>query len=487
MKDDIILKLIPEKLKPYLYDGLYMSIGDIIYKATAKTNGEKRQDGSRIYYLDFIEVTKDLTNKVKSSKSVLDIYRKFNCDYEYPVPCNLPSEYEFVIDGIIWNTYNYPHFNPTDRIKDDLDLEEFCPNTLQLFRHIYGDQIQMGIDYMVVEFMFPAHPLPMQVLYSRENNTGKTTLIEFKKEVYGKNATIITSDVFEDKFNSPIANKNYVGIDEGKMKDERSMEKIKNLITSSMIQHRAMRKSAEEKPNFAKWAIATNKDNFAKLDMEDSRFWVLKIPKISSGYDPHFKELLKKEIPDWIGFLCRRWINRFNGKGMFKMETPEPLSRLWLEEKQYSTLELAKIKRSSLSLNAKDILEGIKDWFEKKNNNLEKNDTGVVYFYATATDIKENLFRQDHKLSPSIIKYVLEVDLRIQVEKNEVGRVKKIAYVDYLGEINGYYQTVRRTNVYLIEYRKILDIMFGEGNYDLPEDAERKQQYKESEQLKIGL
>ena len=63
---------------------------------------------------------------------------------------------------------------------------------------------------------------------------------------------------------------------------------------------------------------------FAILDAEDSRFWVMRIPKLQSGYDPDFKQKLRDEIPFFIGFLKHRWGVRGSSseRGLVKMATP---------------------------------------------------------------------------------------------------------------------------------------------------------------------
>ncbi len=446
-------------LKKHLKNNRYMSIGATIYKATAQLSSIRGGKGNRHYFISFVEVGKDFVKDVETLQLVKEIYQKYNYDYEYPVPCNIKEDYEFVVDGVIWNSYKCPSTNYIT-VKGDVDLEAKCPKTMQLFRHIYRDSLQLAIDFMTVEFMFPTHPLPAQILYSRENNTGKTTILLHRKAVYGKNATIIDSGTFEDKFNAPIAFKNFIGIDEGKLKGDGSLEKFKALVTNPTIQHRAMRKSAVEVPNFGKWALATNKDNFAKLDLEDSRFWVIKVPKLQTKYEPNFMNKLKAEVPYWTGFLKKRWENRFNGKGMFHMQTPEPLSRLWFAEDQYSTSELAKMKRASRSMASKDFLDDIIEWFDKYND--KHFDTRKYEFCANIKQLKEQFYNFNQKITTTVLKNILERDLNLVILKTKDGRTLNHSYTDVFDNNAFGNNKIRRRNVYKFDYFELTMLRDGD-------------------------
>lgn len=465
-KEKLIDSLLNETpyLKKFLKDGRYMSIGANIYKATAQLSTIRGEGGVRKYFIHFVEVGKDFVKDIRGAEFVKEIYKKYNYDYEYPVPCNLRDKFEFVVDGVIWNSYKCPVYIEKEPI-DENDLEQKCPKTLQLFRHIYQENFQLALDYMVVEFMYPTHPLPVQVLYSRENNTGKSTVLFHRREVYGKNAIVIDSGTFEDKFNAPISFKNFIGIDEGKLRGENSMEKIKSLVTSPTIQYRAMRKAAIEIPNFSKWAIATNKDNFAKLDLEDSRFWVIKVPLLKTEYEPDFMYQLKKEIPYWIGFLKKRWENRFKGEGIFRMRTPRPLSRLWFLEDQYSTDELAKMKRASRSIASKNFLEDILEWFDKYNEaNYDRKKYTIL---ANVKQLKDQFYKYDNKINTTVLQNILERDLVLKIKINSKGKPLN-CYYENVFDTTPIHTKIRRRNVYELNY---FDLIYMRDGIDVRKET----------------
>jgi len=489
-KQEFIDFLIPEPLESFLKDKRYMSIGHVIHQATAEPYG----DG---YMLDFIEVQKEFLKDIKRKPGkkgangvvgratdqgyVSDIYKNYNYDKALPIPWNLRENFPFVIKGTIWNSYNYPP-NSYKLVKSDAELKKKCPATLQLFNHIYRGSLMLGLDYATVEFMFPTQKLPVQVLFSKENKTAKSTILNQRKWMYGSNGSIIGSATFDDKFNEPISGKNFIGIDEGKLKDEGAMEKIKMLVTSPTMQLRAMRQASKEVPNFSKWFIATNKEKFAMIHPEDSRFWMIQCYPLSGDYDSKFESRLKAEIPHWIGFLKYRWDNRMSKEvsGMMKMETPESLDRLWFDEMSYTTDILKRLKRFNKTKHCKEILTVLVDWFEDRKRVLDANGLGDINeIEATATDIKDKFFLTNRNIAAHDIKRILEDELGLAVDMKD-GKVYNKFYDDYLKHVDIIDTKVhrpRKRNVFKLRYNDLGQWLDGvEVNTDgeiAPEDGKQ--------------
>lgn len=463
-KKEFIDGLIPKPLLPYLKNKRYMSIAHIIHQATAKPYG----DG---YMLDFIKVPKEFLKEIyKKGKSgdggfVQDIYTGFNYDTDLPIPWNLQEGFPFVIKGTIWNSYNYPP-NKHAEVTTDAELEAKCPATMQLFRHIYRDDLELGLDYATVEFMNPQQKLPVQVLFSVENKTAKSTILNQRKLLYGSNGAIIDSSTFDDKFNEIVVGKNFIGIDEGKLKNDMAMEKIKMRVTSSTIPYRAMRESAREVPNFGKWFIATNKENFGNITEEDSRFWMIQCYKIEAGYNPNFDDELMHEIPYWIGFLKYRWDNRFSKEvsGLVKMSNPKSKDRLWFEEDQYTTDVLRRVKRFNKSPRCKEFLDELIEWFQNFNNKLEASGQGQIsYVEGTSSLFKEGLKNLNKLISATDIKRMMEVELGFKVQMKD-GNISNVTFVNrfHTNALEGKANTERRRNVFKIHYADIVKIRDGE-------------------------
>lgn len=472
-KEELINRIMPDELKPHLKDWRYMTIGHSIYKATAKVYSLRNSSkSSREYYIDFIEVPKEFVKDATGSDQyVRDLYQNYNYDYRYPIPCNLISEYEYVADNLIWNEYKRP-VHEGKFVKDNADFEKRCKTTIAFFKHIYGDKLELALDYLTIEFMLPTHPLPVQVLYSRENNTGKTTVLNHRRMIYGHNAAIIDSGTFGEKFNGTIMGKNYIGIDEGKLNGEEGIEKLKALVTNPTIQHRAMRKDHVEMPNFGKWAIATNKDNWAKLDSEDTRFWVIKVNKIKGDFDKDFEKKLKNEIPYLIGFLQQRftYINNTGVSGFLKMKYTKSQSRLWFPYSAYFTEEFEAAQRNSRSLYAKAFLDEIIYWFEEYNKAKPPVDK-IRQMFSITKKLRDGLHNLPIIITSPLIKRILEKDLSLKPMMNKAGtNLSNHRYTDYFATSPN--PNAQNTGAYLLNYDDLVYMRDGIRMAEAEETAE---------------
>ena len=65
-----------------------------------------------------------------------------------------------------------------------------------LMRHIFGEQYELGMDYMQLLYLQPTQKLPIVLLVSEERNTGKSTFLNFLKAVFENNVTFNTNEDF---------------------------------------------------------------------------------------------------------------------------------------------------------------------------------------------------------------------------------------------------------------------------------------------------
>ena len=81
--------------------------------------------------------------------------------------CCVPShlEYEETI-GNFYNVYHRLDWKPE---------EGLCTQTLAFLRHIFGEQYELGLDFLTLLYRKPTQQLPVLCLVSRERKTGKTT------------------------------------------------------------------------------------------------------------------------------------------------------------------------------------------------------------------------------------------------------------------------------------------------------------------------
>lgn len=85
---------------------------------------------------------------------------------------------------------------------------------MKLIHHIFGEQFELGMDYMQLLNAKPTQKLPILLLVSEERNTGKTTFLNFLKAVFEDNVTFNTNEDFRSQFNADWAGKLLIVVDE---------------------------------------------------------------------------------------------------------------------------------------------------------------------------------------------------------------------------------------------------------------------------------
>ncbi|MGV8915229.1 MAG: primase-helicase family protein, partial [Kaistella sp.] len=126
--------------------------------------------------------------------------------------CCIPEhlEYRQIVQGF-YNIYNEIPFLPTSGRENLINNIQFSMNFVE---HIFGEQLEMGLDYLKILLQYPTQILPILCLVSKERVTGKTTFIKLLKEIFGLNMTYIKGDSFGSQFNSDWAAMLVVAIDE---------------------------------------------------------------------------------------------------------------------------------------------------------------------------------------------------------------------------------------------------------------------------------
>ncbi len=119
-------------------------------------------------------------------------------DYIAQVPkydgfCTIPShtDYHREIHGFL-NRYEPISTVPAN--------SEF-PHIQDFLGHIFGEQIELGLDYLQLLYLRPLQRLPIVLLVSNERNTGKTTFLNFLKLIFEGNVTFNTNEDFRSQFN----------------------------------------------------------------------------------------------------------------------------------------------------------------------------------------------------------------------------------------------------------------------------------------------
>lgn len=221
-----------------------------------------------------------------------------------------------------------------------------------LLHHIFGEQYELGMDYLQLLYLQPVQKLPILLLVSEERNTGKSTFLNFLKAMFRNNVTFNTNEDFRSQFNSDWAGKLIIVVDEVLLNRREDSERLKNLSTTLSYKVEAKGKDRDEIAFFAKFVLCSNNERLPVIiDPGETRYWVRKIHHLEND-DTHFLQKLIEEIPAFLYFLQHRTL------------TTQNVSRMWFSPKQTETAALLKIIRCNKSKYEVEVAELIKEIME---------------------------------------------------------------------------------------------------------------------------
>ena len=258
-------------------------------------------------------------------KNVLSEIERF--DGFICIPENRPEFFKKRVQDY-YNTYHQISKSP---------LEGEIINTLEFLSHIFGEQLELGLDYLQLIYLKPTQILPILCLVSKERSTGKSTFLKWLKEIFEYNLTFLTNSDFTSNFNSDWSSKLLICIDEVLFKTDELTERIKYLSTTNTHKTEAKGKDKKEASFFGKFILCSNNEtSFIKIDADEIRFWIIKVNRYKKE-DVNFLKKLTDEIPAFLHFLTNR-----------KLST-ENQSRMWFTPEQIKTRALQKLVRYNSS------------------------------------------------------------------------------------------------------------------------------------------
>lgn len=241
--------------------------------------------------------------------------------------CTMPSHTDYRHN--VNNFYNL--YEPITHIPAEGDFQHIC----SLVEHIFGEQYELGMDYLQLLYLKPTQKLPILLLVSEERNTGKSTFLNFLKAMFQENVTFNTNEDFRSQFNADWAGKLMIVVDEVLLNRREDSERLKNLSTAHSYKMEAKGKDRYEVQFFAKFVLCSNNEYLPILiDAGETRYWVRKIMPLQSD-DTNFLQKLKAEIPAFLYFLTQR-----------ELSTTQE-SRMWFNPRLTHTAALQKIIRSN--------------------------------------------------------------------------------------------------------------------------------------------
>lgn len=292
----------------------YMRVGTTLYKVVNQPCASGGYEKRRVIW-------NNSTLRQDYGKNYLATVPKYDGFCTVPDHLNYRKE----IDGFL-NLYEPIEHTP--------QIGDF-PNIRSLVLHIFGEQYNLGLDYLQLLFLQPLQKLPILLLVSEERNTGKSTFLNFLKAVFGDNVTFNTNEDFRSQFNSDWAGKLLIVVDEVLLNRREDSERLKNLSTTFNYKVEAKGKDRTEIAFFAKFVLCSNNEYLPVIiDAGETRYWVRKINPLKDD-DTNFLQKLKEEIPAFLFFLTQRELST------------EKESRMWFNPKLTHTAALQKIIQSN--------------------------------------------------------------------------------------------------------------------------------------------
>ena len=374
----------------------YIRVGTIYYKLIERP----QISGDKITSL--VKWSRETIVQDHGKKIIYDIpkYDGFCC-----IPNHL--KYQKTIENF-YNIYNeIPHQPSISRVSVDE-----IPFSISFLQHIFGNQVDLGLDYLKVLLENPTQILPILCLVSKERATGKTTFLKWLKEIFGRNMTYIKGDSFNSQFNSDWASMLIIAIDEVFFDRKEITERLKYLSTTNKDKLENKGKDREEIDFFGKFILCSNnEDNFIQIDENEIRFWVLKINPIKLE-NTEFLQNLISEIPQFLSFLIHR---KFYS---------QKKSRMWFSPDEIKTKALQKLVfKNGNKLEAK-IVELLYEFFESN----EVQEISVVP--QDILNMLNRMFRQLN-FSRNDVRTILKDKWKLEPQKNGLTYIRYD--IDYSG------------------------------------------------------
>jgi hypothetical protein len=347
--------------------------------------------------------------------------------------CCIPShlEYRQIIQGF-YNVYNEIPYQPIAEKPDQIFLKENIPFSLRFMEHIFGEQLELGLDYIKILLQYPTQILPILCLVSKERSTGKSTFIKWLKSIFGLNMTYIKGDSFSSQFNSDWTSMLIVAIDEVFFDKKEITERLKYLSTTDKDKKEAKGKDREEVEFFGKFILCSNnEDNFIQIDENEIRFWIIKVRSIKSE-NTEFLQNLNKEIPYFLRYLIQRPFYS-------RKET-----RMWFTDSQIRTKALQKLVWKNNNKLESKIIELLYEFFES---------TEDKYIHCIPQDIFNMLGKmfRNHYWTVNDVRKLLKENWKLEPQNNSLAYIKYD--IDYSGS---FYQQNKTGRYFTVERNFIL-------------------------------
>ena len=254
---------------------------------------------------------------------------------------------------------------------------------------------EMLLDWITLTYFRPLQFLPILMFVSKERGTGKTSFLNLLKYIYGNNAVIGGNDLIMSKFNSLLAGKLIVGVDESTLGDNKEVgEALKYMSTARTMHIEKKGKDKKEVPAFCKFVLCSNEIKKGVFIAKDEvRFWVMRLTPWAADdeFDQNFEDNIESEVQAFLFYLKTRW-----ERG--KMFIKEKEDRMWFDRNRLINEDLYKMMEGTSSNFESSLCDFLHEMF--LDTGKLKLHFDVAYIWENVPDAK----RKDQNYIHNILK-----------------------------------------------------------------------------------
>lgn len=342
---------------------------------------------------------------------------------------------------VIGNNYNlYSKFSHKSCTKKEYkgDIGWYWSKTI--LEHIFGEDdidFEKGIRYIKFLYALPKQILPILVLTSKERVTGKSTFVDWICILFGDNAVVVNPQDIANSFNGTYADKNIIAIEESRFEGTQTLEKLKALATQKKLTVNTKFVQQYSVPFYGKLIITSNDENkFSRVDDEEVRYWIRKIPTLKGKANHNILNDLVKEIPQFLYYLDN------------EVKMPDVTkSRMGFTPDEIITDALITVKRESLPSLHKEIIELLDE------HCIQNHEVKEIIF--SAVELKRKWFAHNNQYEISYINRILKQSMKL-------GKPIMKRHIPFETNINSSKTVAGRVFIIKNKYYKKYDIDFNE-------------------------
>ncbi|UNH31145.1 DUF5906 domain-containing protein [Moellerella wisconsensis] len=159
-----------------------------------------------------------------------------------------------------------------------------CAGDNEIYQYLTG--------WLAHLFQKPEEKPSVAIVMKSIEGTGKGSMVRPLLETLGMYAIQVNgSGQIAGRFNSTIANKLFVFVDEADLTDGRSADKLKAIISEDTVNLERKGKDPEIMPNYARFIFASNRDRVINAGLRERRYLVLEPDAIHAQNKGYFDRL----------------------------------------------------------------------------------------------------------------------------------------------------------------------------------------------------